>query len=317
MGTITVAPMLRRAIVTGGAGFIGSHLAAALVSVGASVTVIDNLVTGRSDNLRDVKDRIDFLNFDINATGRLAAVMDGADTVFHMAAIPSVPRSIDDPFPSHRANIDGTFSVLLAARRAKVRRLVYSGSSSVYGDNPAPSKREDLPPAPKSPYALQKLTGELYTLLFDAHFGLEAVGLRYFNIFGPRQDPDSPYAGVIPRFIRWMKQGRQPRINGDGSITRDFTYIDNAVLLNIKAATIPEARGKIFNVASGRSISLDQLVNTINSALGTQLQPTYGPERPGDIKASLADITRAREILGYQPAISFEEGIELTVKSFA
>jgi nucleoside-diphosphate-sugar epimerase len=308
--------MQNKFVVTGGAGFIGSHLVEALINKGAKVTVIDNLATGYIGNLDQIRDRIEFIEADINDTADVARAMRDADTVFHLAAIPSVPRSIDDPVPSHRANIDGTFSVLLAARDAGVRRVVYSGSSSAYGDSPARLKREELPPAPKSPYALQKLTGELYTLQFDAHFGVQGVVLRYFNIFGPRQDPNSPYAGVIALFIKLMKSGRQPRINGDGTITRDFTYVDNAVALNIKAATVPEARGKVFNAACGTSFTLNELVGVINKVLGSSVVPTYGPERAGDIRASQADISRARRILGYHPSISFEDGIRRTILSF-
>jgi len=308
--------MQNKFVVTGGAGFIGSHLVEALINKGAKVTVIDNLATGYIGNLDQIRDRIEFIEADINDTADVVRAMRDADTVFHLAAIPSVPRSIDDPVPSHRANIDGTFSVLLAARDAGVRRVVYSGSSSAYGDSPAGLKREELPPAPKSPYALQKLTGELYTLQFDAHFGVQGVVLRYFNIFGPRQDPNSPYAGVIALFIKLMKAGRQPRINGDGTITRDFTYVDNAVALNIKAATVPEARGKVFNAACGTSFTLNELVGVINKVLGSSVVPTYGPERAGDIRASQADISRARRILGYHPFISFEDGIRRTILSF-
>jgi len=308
--------MQNKFVVTGGAGFIGSHLVEALINKGAKVTVIDNLATGYIGNLDQIRDRIEFIEADINDTADVVRAMRDADTVFHLAAIPSVPRSIDDPVPSHRANIDGTFSVLLAARDAGVRRVVYSGSSSAYGDSPAGLKREELPPAPKSPYALQKLTGELYTLQFDAHFGVQGVVLRYFNIFGPRQDPNSPYAGVIALFIKLMKAGRQPRINGDGTITRDFTYVDNAVALNIKAATVPEARGKVFNAACGTSFTLNELVGVINKVLGSSVVPTYGPERAGDIRASQADISRARRILAYHPSISFEDGIRRTILSF-
>jgi UDP-glucose 4-epimerase len=309
--------MKRKVVVTGGAGFIGSHLAEALIKEGATVTVVDNLATGHLSNLEHIRKRLEFIECDINDTADVARAMKGADTVFHLAALPSVPRSIDEPLPSHRANIDGTFSVLLAARCAGVRRVVYSASSSAYGDNPAATKREDMLPSPKSPYALQKLTGELYTLQFDTHFGVEGVALRYFNIFGPRQDPNSSYAGVIPLFIKLIKGGRQPRINGDGTTTRDFTYVDNAIVLNIKAAMVSEARGKVFNAACGTSFTLNQLVAAINSALGTSVEPTYGTERPGDIKASCADISRARRILRYEPLISFEEGIRRTVASFA
>jgi UDP-N-acetylglucosamine/UDP-N-acetyl-alpha-D-glucosaminouronate 4-epimerase len=305
----------KKFVVTGGAGFIGSHLAEALVKEGAAVTVIDNLATGYLSNLEPIRKRIDFIECDINDCSELAQALKGADTLFHLAAIPSVPRSIHAPVPSHEANISGTFRILMAAREARVRRVVYSGSSSAYGDNPAAFKSEEMTPAPKSPYAVQKLTGELYTLQFDSHFGVEGVVLRYFNIFGPRQDPDSPYAGVIPLFIKRISAGLRPNINGDGSITRDFTYVDNAVALNIRAALVPEARGQVFNAACGTSFTLNQLVDAINGALGTRVSPTYGPERPGDIRGSRADITRARTTLGYEPLVSFEEGIRRTAAS--
>jgi UDP-glucose 4-epimerase len=309
--------MTGKVVITGGAGFIGSHLADWLVRDGAKVTVVDNLASGFLINLEQVKSKVEFVERDVNDTEDMTRVMQGADTVFHLAALSSVPRSIHEPAPSHRANVDGTFSVLLAARAAGVRRVVYSGSSSAYGDNPAPSKREDLPPSPKSPYAVQKLAGELYTLQFDRHFGVEGVALRYFNVFGPRQDPRSQYAGVVPIFIDRIRSGKAPRINGDGTITRDFTYVDNAVAATIKAATVPEARGRIFNAACGTSFTLNELVTAINAALGTSVVPEYGPERAGDIKASRADISLARTILGYAPLVSFEDGIARTVAAFA
>lgn len=309
--------MTRKVLITGGGGFIGGHLSESLLGEGADVTVVDNFATGKRANIEKIKAHIRLVECDINDTDRITDAMRGVDTVFHLAAIPSVPRSIDEPVPSHRANVDGTFSVLLAAKTAGVRRVVYAGSSSAYGDNPAPRKREDMPWAPKSPYAVQKLTGELYTLQFDAHFGVEGAVLRYFNVFGPRQDPASRYAGVIPLFISQIKRGEPPRINGDGSITRDFTYIDNVVDATKRAGIVPEARGKVFNAACGTSFSLMELVAAINGALGTAIAPTHGPERKGDIKASRADISLAQSILGYEPHVSFEEGIRRTVASFA
>ncbi len=305
----------KKAVITGGAGFIGSHLTRRLVRDGWRVTVVDNLATGDKKNIADSLKKITFIKMDINDTKKLAKAMKGADVVFHLAAIPSVPRSIAKPLESHRANIDGTFSVLMAARDAKVRRVVYSASSSAYGETPTLPKREDMPPSPISPYGLQKWVGEQYTLLFNNFFGVEGVALRYFNIYGPDQNPDSPYSAAIPKFIRAMQKGIQPGVHGDGDNSRDFTYIDDAVEANILAATVPEARGELFNVARGEQVSINELVKTINHVLSTDIAPAYGPERPGDIKHSLADISKARTILGYDPKISLTEGIRRTAES--
>lgn len=307
---------MRDVVVTGGAGFIGSHLAEALVKAGIRVTVFDNFSSGRRDRLAAVANDVQIVAADINDADAIAAAMAGKDTVFHLAAVPSVPRSLADPATSHRANIDGTFSVLMAARAAGVERVVYASSSSAYGNNPAPSKQEDMPTAPRSPYALQKLVGEIYTLQFDAHFGVEGVAIRFFNVFGPRQDPYSQYAGVIPKFIALLKAGERPTINGDGTITRDFTYIDNVVDILLRAARVPDARGRVFNAGCGDSISLGLMVEKLNLVLGTAIEPLYGPERPGDVQSSRADISRARSILGYEPFVDFEEGLRRTAASF-
>lgn len=306
---------MKKAVVTGGAGFIGSHLSRRLVDDGWKVTIVDDLSTGEKKNIADILKKVTFAKLDINNTKKLVACMKGADVVFHLAAIPSVPRSIEDPAESHKANIDGTFSVLMAARETKVSRVVYSASSSAYGDTPTLPKVEEMPPNPLSPYGLQKWVGESYTLLFDKFFGVEGVALRYFNIYGPHQNPDSPYSAVIPLFIKLMQEGKQPKINGDGSITRDFTYVDDAVEANILAATVPEARGHLFNVARGEQVSLNELVKVINKVLGTSIKPIYGPMRTGDIEHSLADISKAADILGYNPRISLEAGIRRTVES--
>ena len=306
---------MKKTVVTGGAGFIGSHLAHRLVRDGWKVTIVDNLSTGDKNNIKDILKKVTFLKFDINDTKKMIKAMKGADVVFHLAAVPSVPRSIAKPWDSHRANIDGTFSVLMAAREAKVRRVVYSASSSAYGETPTLPKREDMPPLPLSPYGLQKWVGEKYTLLFDKYFGVEGVALRYFNIYGPYQNPDSPYSAAIPKFVRAMQAGLPAKITGDGSGSRDFTYIDDAVEANILAATIPAARGELFNVARGEQVSINELVKTINQVLGTDIAPAYGPERPGDIKHSLADISKARSILGYDPKISLIEGVRRTIES--
>lgn len=308
---------MQKALITGGAGFIGSHLSKRLVRDGWKITIVDNLSTGDKKNIADIlKDKnVTFLKFDINDTKKLTKAMKGIPVVFHLAAVPSVPRSIAKPLDSHRANIDGTFSVLMAARDAKVKRVVYSASSSAYGETPTLPKHEDMPPAPISPYGLQKWVGEKYTLLFDKYFGVEGVALRYFNIYGPHQNPDSPYSAAIPKFIRAMQSGKAATIHGDGTSTRDFTYIDDAVEANVLAATVHDARGHLFNVARGEQVSINELVKTINQVLGTSIAPIHGPGRAGDIQHSLADISKARSILGYDPKISLNEGVRRTVES--
>jgi UDP-glucose 4-epimerase len=305
----------QKALVTGGAGFIGSHLTHRLLRDGWKVTVVDNLSTGDKKNLADVLKQITFLKLDINDTKKLTSAMKGAQVVFHLAAVPSVPRSIAKPWDSHKANIDGTFSVLMAARDAKVKRVVYSASSSAYGETPTLPKREDMPALPISPYGLQKYVGEQYTFLFNKFFNVEGVALRYFNIYGPHQNPDSPYSAAIPKFIRAMQNGIPASIQGDGTNSRDFTYIDDAVEANVLAAAVPAAAGELFNVARGEQVSINELVKTINQVLGTNVPPQYGPERAGDIKHSLADISKARTILGYNPKISLVEGVRRTVES--
>jgi nucleoside-diphosphate-sugar epimerase len=306
---------MQKALVTGGAGFIGSHLTRRLVRDGWKVTVVDNLMTGNKKNLADVAKKITFLKLDINDTKKLTKAMKGAQVVFHLAAVPSVPRSIAKPWDSHKANIDGTFSVLMAARDAKVKRVVYSASSSAYGETPTLPKREDMPASPISPYGLQKFVGEQYTFLFNKFFGVEGVALRYFNIYGPDQDPNSPYAAAIPKFIRAMQSGSPANITGDGTGSRDFTYVDDAVQANVLAATVPAAAGELFNVARGEQVTINELVRTINNVLGCDILPNHGPERPGDIKHSLADISKARTILGYSPNVSLAEGVRHTAES--
>ena len=308
---------MSKVVVTGGAGFLGSHLATGLLDAGYEVVVIDNLATGRISNLDHIKDRIQFLQMDINDTAALTKACEGAEFVFHAAAIPAVPRSIDDPVGTNHANIDGTLSVLMAAKVTGVKRVVYSSSSSVYGDSPVLPKREDMATAPISPYGTQKLAAEQYVMHFNTFFNLETVALRYFNVFGPRQDPNSPYSAVIPLFITLMKAGKSPLVHGNGSTTRDFTYVENVVKANILAATVPDARGHIFNIACNEQQSLNALIATIGTALGTNVQPEYGPFRAGDIKDSLADISKAKQILGYEPAVSFEEGIKRTIASLS
>lgn len=299
-------------LVTGGAGFIGSHLVEALVGRGASVRVADNLSTGKRENLAHL-DGVDLLVGDLADPAFAREVVSGAAYVLHQAAIPSVPRSVADPIASHRANIDATLNVLVAARDAGVRRVVYAGSSSAYGDTPTLPKSEDMPTAPLSPYALQKLVGEQYGQLFTALYGLETVTIRYFNVFGPRQDPSSPYSGVISLFIRALVEGRAPTIYGDGEQTRDFTYVANVVDGVLRALEAPGIAGGVFNVATGGRISLNALYDTLRAIVGGGADPTYAAPRPGDVRDSQADISRARAELGYEPVVAFDEGLRRTI----
>ena len=300
-------------LVTGGAGFIGSHLAEELVRRGERVRVVDSLVTGHRRNLAPVADRIEFLEGDLADPDVAERSVGGMDYVLHQAAIPSVPRSVDEPVFCHRANVDATLNVLVAARGAGVRRVVFAGSSSVYGNAPSLPKREDMPPDPLTPYALQKLVGEQYARLFTALYGLETVTTRYFNVFGPRQDPSSPYSGVISLFIRALLDGRPPTIHGDGGQTRDFTYVANVVDGVLKACHAPGVAGDVINVATGSRVSLNELFGGLRSLMGSTIEPAHGPARRGDIRDSQADIARAQATLGYSPAVSFEEGLALTL----
>lgn len=302
-------------LITGIAGFIGSSLAHALVSLGHDVRGIDNLSTGCMDNLQEVRNAIDFRQIDLNDKLGVQQACTGVDYILHQAAVASVPRSIDDPVTSHAVNIDGTFNLLLAARDAGVRRVVYAASSSAYGDQPVQPKREDMLPNPLSPYAVQKLTCEYYMQSFFTVYGLETVSLRYFNIFGPRQSAGSPYSGVIAKFIRSMLMGRVPIISGNGQQSRDFTYIENAVSANLLAceAESHKVAGKVFNIGTGNSYTLNQTYTTIASLLEFKEPPRYGESRMGDIEHSQADIMRANAALGYQPLVGFEEGMARTV----
>src|SRR5215813_11350456 len=303
-------------LITGAAGFIGSSLARALVERGDDVRGIDNLATGSRENLSGLLDKIDFREADILDTEAMRQACEGVDYVLHQAAIPSVPKSILDPLRSNQANVDGTVNVLVAARDAKVKRLVYAASSSAYGDTPVLPKHEDMRPNPISPYAVAKLTGEYYMTSFYRCYGLETVCLRYFNIFGPRQDPTSPYSGVLAKFITQMLRGEQPTINGDGEQSRDFTYIDNTVEANLLACTAPaqKAAGQMFNVATGRRVTLNETFKILQDLTGYKGQPKYGAVRDGDVKHSLADISRAEAGLGYKPRVDFEDGLRRTVE---
>jgi UDP-N-acetylglucosamine/UDP-N-acetyl-alpha-D-glucosaminouronate 4-epimerase len=300
-------------LVTGGAGFIGSHLAEELIRRGATVRVVDNLITGRRSNLSHLP-AVEFLEGDLANPDVAARAVSGIDYVLHQAAIPSVPRSVQDPITSNRANITSTLNVLVAARDAGVKRLVYAGSSSAYGNTPTLPKREDMPANPLSPYALQKLVGEQYCQLFTQLYGFETVTIRYFNVFGPRQDPGSPYSGVISLFSTALLEGRQPVIYGDGEQTRDFTYVANVVDGVLRALEAPEAAGEVINVATGGRISLNELLRVMNRIVGTHLGPVYQPARSGDVKDSQADISKAHSLLGYVPQVTLEDGLRRTLE---
>jgi nucleoside-diphosphate-sugar epimerase len=302
-------------LVTGISGFIGSSIARALLEKGEQVRGIDNFATGKRENIAEIANRIDFREADLLDAEAMKKACVGVDYVFHQAAIPSVPKSVLDPMGSNRANVDGTVNVLVGARDAKVRRVMYAASSSAYGDTPTLPKHEEMTPDPISPYAVAKLASEHYMISFYRCYGLETVSLRYFNIFGPRQDPTSPYSGVLAKFITQMLQGRQPTIFGDGSQSRDFTYIDNAVSANLLAAHAPAAQvaGRVFNVATGTRVDLNQTFETLKKLTGYSGEVKHGPEREGDIKHSLADISRAEKALQYKPSVNFEEGLKRTV----
>jgi nucleoside-diphosphate-sugar epimerase len=300
-------------LVTGGAGFIGSHLAEELVRRGHRVRVVDNLITGKRRNLDHVPG-LEFIEGDLAdlAVAQRAAI--GMDFVLHQAAIPSVPRSVNEPIVTNRANVDAALNILVAARDAGVKRLVFAGSSSVYGDQPTLPKREDMPLRPLTPYALQKLVSEQYCQMFTALYGFETVTIRYFNVFGPRQDPGSPYSGVISLFSAALLEGRRPVIYGDGEQTRDFTYVANVVDAVLRACEAPNAEGHVINVATGDRISLNELLRAMNRLLGTSVSATYEAPRPGDIHDSQADNSKARMLLGYAPIVGLEEGLRSTLE---
>jgi nucleoside-diphosphate-sugar epimerase len=304
---------MTRYLVTGGAGFIGSHLAEELARRGERVRIVDSLVTGKRRNLARVP-AAEFIEGDLADLDVARRAVEGCTYVLHQAAIPSVPRSVEDPITSNRSNVDATLSVLVAARDAGVRRVVYAGSSSAYGDTPTLPKREDMAPNPLSPYALQKLVGEQYMQMFTRLYGLETVTIRYFNVFGPRQDPSSPYSGVISVFISALVDGRRPTIYGDGEQTRDFTYVANVVDGVLRACDAAEASGEVINVATGGRISLNHLFQAVRALTGAAVEPVYADARAGDVRHSQADTGKARELLGYTPAVSFEEGLRRTLE---
>lgn len=302
-------------LITGIAGFIGSTLARAVLAQGDEVRGIDNLSTGKRENLEEIQNRIDFRQADLLDMTAVREACNGVDFVLHEAAIPSVPRSVKDPLESNRANVDGTVNVLVAARDAKVKRVVYAASSSAYGDTPTLPKREDMPPSPISPYAVAKLASEFYMTSFWRCYGLPTVSLRYFNIFGPRQDPSSPYSGVLAKFITQMLKGELPTIFGDGTQSRDFTYVDNVVNANLLACRAPvdQVAGRVFNVATGSRIDLNETFRVVRKLTGYKGEVKHEAERAGDVKHSLADLTLAEKHLGYKPSVDFEEGLRRTI----
>jgi len=301
-----------RYVVTGGAGFIGSNTVDELVRRGESVVVLDDLSAGKEDNLAESRNKISFIKGSINDIEAIRRSMHEADYVIHLAARTSVPRSVKDPLETNRVNIDGTLNVLLAARDAKVKRVVLAASSSAYGETPTLPKVETMQPEPISPYGVSKYVGELYAQMFGRVYGLQNVSLRYFNVFGPRQDPSSPYSGVLSKFCTAFLEGTEPVVYGDGEQTRDFTYIDNVVQANLLACEAPAANGKVFNVGTGERISLNQVLELLRGISGNKLEAKYDPPREGDIRDSQADIALARESLGYEPTVNFAEGLQRT-----
>jgi UDP-glucose 4-epimerase len=305
-----------RFLITGGAGFIGSNLAHTLVARGESVRILDDFSTGRLQNLQGIEHHLEIVRGDLRDPATVARAVQGVEIILHQAAVNSIPRSIKEPGPTNAVNVTGTLTLLEAARAAGVRRVVYASSSSVYGDIPGLPKTEEMPLAPKAPYGVSKLAAELYCQIFTPVFGLETVSLRYFNVFGPRQHPDSEYAAVIPRFLRRMLAGERPVIFGDGEQSRDFTPVDNVVAANLLAASTTRGIGEAVNIAGGQASTLNQLVGWLNELLGTELPPVYEPPRPMDIRHSYASIRKAEALLGFQPRLDVREGLRRTVEWF-
>ncbi|HOK66503.1 MAG TPA: SDR family oxidoreductase [Anaerohalosphaeraceae bacterium] len=304
---------MERYLVTGGAGFIGSNICRRLVKEGAFVRVLDNLSTGKKSNLDDIIGSLEFVEGDMGDEATARRCMKGIDIVLHQGALPSVPRSVEDPAATHQHCVDATFTLLIAARDAKVRRFVYAASSSAYGDSPTLPKTESMLPNPLSPYAAAKLFGEYYCSVFSKIFGLETISLRYFNVFGPYQNPKSQYAAAIPAFVTSILNDRPPTIYGDGEQSRDFTYVENVVEANLLAARAPKTCGEVINIACGQRITLNEVIRLINRILGKDIRPIYAPPRAGDVKHSLADIQKAQKLIGYKPVVSFEEGLRRAI----
>ncbi len=305
---------MEKFLVTGGAGFIGSNICRRLVSEGCFVRVLDNLLTGKRSNLADIADKIEFVEADMGDPEVARSAMKDIDAVFHQGALPSVPRSVDDPAATHRHCVDATFTLLLAARDAGIKRFVYAASSSAYGDTPTLPKVETMTPNPLSPYAAAKLVGEYYCSVFYEVFGLETIALRYFNVFGPYQDPTSQYAAAIPAFVTSILKDQPPTIYGDGEQSRDFTYIDNVVHANLLAARAKQTKGEVINIACGQAVTVNEIIAMINKTVGKQVNPIYETPRAGDVKHSLADITRAQGLIGFNPVVSFDEGLQKAIE---
>ena len=304
---------MEKFLVTGGAGFIGSNICRKLVSQGCFVRVIDNLLTGKKSNLADIIDKIEFIQADMGDEQKARSAMKGIDVVLHEGALPSVPKSVDNPAATHKHCVDATFTLLLAARDAGIKRFVYAASSSAYGDTPTLPKIETMAANPLSPYAAAKLFGEYYCSVFYKVWGLETISLRYFNVFGPYQDPTSQYAAAIPAFVTLILKDKSPTIYGDGEQSRDFTYIDNVVDANLLAARVRRTAGEVINIACGQAVTINQIIGMINKLVGKNVKPIYAPSRAGDVKHSLADITLARKTIGFNPAISFQQGLEKAI----
>jgi len=304
---------MEKFLVTGGAGFIGSNICKKLVSQRCFVRVVDNLLTGKKSNLADIIDKVEFIQADMGDEDVARSAMKGIDFCLHQGALPSVPRSVDNPAATHQHCLNATFTLLLAARDASVKRFVYASSSSAYGDTPTLPKIETMQPQPLSPYAAAKLAGEYYAKVFYEVFGLETISLRYFNVFGPHQDPTSQYAAVIPAFVTAILKDEQPTVYGDGKQSRDFTYVDNVVEANLLAAKAKKTCGEVINIACGQAVTVNETIDTINGLVGKNIKPIYTDLRPGDVKHSLADVALAKETIGYEPTILFREGLQKAI----
>jgi len=304
---------MEKFLVTGGAGFIGSNICRKLVGEKCFIRVVDNLLTGKKSNLASIADKIEFIEADMGDEKVARKAMKGIDVVLHQGALPSVPRSVDDPAATHKHCVDATFTLLLAARDAKVKRFVYAASSSAYGDTPTLPKVETMPCMPLSPYAAAKLVGEYYCSVFSKVFGLQTISLRYFNVFGPHQDPTSQYAAAIPAFVTAILKGQPPTVYGDGQQSRDFTYIDNVVHANLLAARAKRTAGEVINIACGEAVTVNEIISMINAMTHNNIKPKYEPTRPGDVKHSLADINLAKKLIGFEPVVSFKAGLELAI----